>query len=104
MKITIEIIQVKEVGNGVSQNTGMPWKRVEVVGRKPGSRTQTIVFSVLDATEGFSRLTRMNMKQGDIKTMMFSFAGHEYNGRWYNSIEAYDCTTGTVEMLNNPEL
>ena len=103
MKITIEIVKITEVGSGVSQNSGLPWKRLEVVGKKPGSRIQYVVFNVLDASEKFGRIERMNIHQGDIKTMVFSFGAHEYQGKWYNSLDAYDCTPGTVEMLNNPE-
>lgn len=101
MKLTVKLIYVKEESQGVSRTSGLPWRKLLVVGEKPGSRTQRIVFNVFDNSEGFARLKRMDLNVGDIKTMEFSFGANEYNGRWYGQIDAYDCVPADENLLYN---
>lgn len=99
MKITVRIKAIKPDGEGVSQKTGLPWRRVLVLCEKPGSMTETVFFQVLDTSEGFTRLKRMDMHVGDIKTMFFHFMASEYEGKHYNNIRAYDCVPATEDEL-----
>ena len=39
---------------------------------------------------GADRLQRYNLQVGQMVSVAFDIDAHEYNGRWYNSIHAYD--------------
>ena len=77
MKITIKIIALNVVYEGTSRTSGLPCQRLEVIGEKPGMRTQRVVFKVFDNSEGFSKLQRFDLRPGAIKTISYSFAAHE---------------------------
>ena len=62
MKITIKIIAVNVVYEGTSRTSGLPCQSLEVIGEKPGMRTQRVVFKVFDNSEGFSKLKRFDLR------------------------------------------
>lgn len=103
MKITIKILSVATTYEGVSRTSGLPCKSVEVVGEKPGMRTQRVVFKVFDNSENFTKLAKMDLKVGAIRTMSYSFGAHEYEGKWYNQIDAWDACAADETMLNTPD-
>lgn len=103
MKITIKIKAVKVTYEGKSRTSGLPCKSLEVVGEKPGMRTQRVVFKVFDNSENFTKLSRMDLKEGAIRTVSFSFGAHEYEGKWFNQIDAYDAVPADESMLNTPD-
>ena len=43
MKITIKIIAVNVVFEGTSRTSGLPCQSLEVIGEKPGMRTQSLI-------------------------------------------------------------
>ncbi len=45
-----------------------------------------MVFDVF----GAERLQRFNIKSGDEVTVFFDIDAHEYQGRWFNNIRAFD--------------
>jgi len=45
-----------------------------------------MVFDVF----GAERLQRFNIKSGDEVTVSFDIDAHEYQGRWFNNIRAFD--------------
>ena len=103
MKITIKIIAVNVVYEGTSRTSGLPCQSVEVVGEKPGMRTQRVVFKVFDNSENFTKLAKMDLKVGAIRTMSYSFGAHEYEGKWYNQIDAWDVVPADESTLNTPD-
>ena len=103
MKITIKIIAVNVVYEGTSRTSGLPCQSLEVIGEKPGMRTQKVVFKVFDNSEGFSKLKRFDLRPGAIKTISYSFAAHEYQGKWYNQIDAWDVVPADESTLNTPD-
>ena len=63
------------------------WKVQEfVVETLDGQFSRKMVFSVF----GEERLQRFNIQEGQDVTVSFDIDAHEYNGRWFNSIRAFD--------------
>ena len=103
MKITIKIIAVNVVYEGTSRTSGLPCQSLEVIGEKPGMRTQRVVFKVFDNSEGLTKIKRFDLRPGAIKTSAYSFAAHEYQGKWYNQIDAWDVVPAYESTLNTPD-
>ena len=63
------------------------WKVQEfVLETLDGQFPRKMVFSIF----GEDRLQRFNVQEGQNVTVFFDIDAHEYNGRWFNSIRAYD--------------
>ena len=103
MKITIKIIAVNVVYEGTSRTSGLPCQSQEVSGEKPGMRTQRVVFKVFDNSEGLTKIKRFDLRPGAIKTISYSFGAHEYEGRWFNQIDAWDVVPADESLLNTPD-
>ena len=81
MKITIKIIAVNVVFEGKSRTSGLPCQSLEVIGEKPGMRTQRVVFKVFDNSEGLTKIKRFDLRPGAIKTISYCFGAHEYESK-----------------------
>ena len=103
MKITIKIIAVNVVFEGKSRTSGLPCQSLEVIGEKPGMRTQRVVFKVFDNSEGLTKIKRFDLRPGAIKTISYSFGAHEYEGKWYNQIDAWHVVPADASTLNTPD-
>lgn len=85
MELIGRIIAALPEKNGVSAKG--EWKVQEfVLETKDASFPRKMVFSVF----GADRLARFNIQVGQDVTVAFDIDAHEYNGRWFNSIRAYD--------------
>ncbi len=62
------------------------WKAQDFVVETIESYPKKMVFSVW----GSDRLQRFNIQLGQLVNVAFDIDAHEYNGRWFNSIRAYD--------------
>lgn len=62
------------------------WKAQDFVIETHENYPHKMVFSVF----GEERLQRFNIQVGQEVTVSFDIDAHEYNGRWFNSIRAYD--------------
>ena len=62
------------------------WKAQDFVVETHDNFPKKMVFSVF----GDDRLQRFNIQVGDEVMVSFDIDAHEYNGRWFNSIRAYD--------------
>ena len=62
------------------------WKSQEFVIETHESYPKKMVFNVF----GAERLQRFNVKVGQEVNVSFDIDAHEYNGRWFNSINAFD--------------
>jgi hypothetical protein len=58
----------------------------EYVIEVPGQYPRKCVFRLF----GEDRIKQFNIQQGEDLTIQFDIDAHEYNGRWFNSIRAYD--------------
>lgn len=62
------------------------WKAQDFVIETHESFPKKLVFSVF----GQERLERFNIQIGQEINVFFDIDAHEWNGRWFNSVRAYD--------------
>lgn len=90
MELTGRIIAVMPAQSGVSQRTGNSWMSQEYVIEVPGQYPRRCVFRLF----GEDRIKQFNIQQGEDLTIQFDIDAHEYNGRWFNEVRAYNVTRG----------
>ena len=95
MELTGKIIAVLQANSGVSNRTGNPWMSQEYVIEVPGQYPRKCLFRVF----GEDRIKQFNIQQGEDVTVQFDIDAHEYNGRWFNEIRAYNVTRGQVQSV-----
>ena len=93
MELTGKIIAVLQANSGVSNRTGNPWMSQEYVIEVPGQYPRKCVFRIF----GEDRIKQFNIQQGEDITVQFDIDAHEYNGRWFNEIRAYNVVRGQVQ-------
>jgi len=86
MDLTGKIIAVLPANSGVSARTGNPWMSQEYVIEVPGQFPRKCVFRLF----GEDRIKQFNIQNGEDLTVSFDIDAHEYNGRWFNEIRAYN--------------
>ena len=87
MEQTGTIIAVMPAQSGTSQRTGNQWMSQEYVLEVPGQYPKKMVFRIF----GEDRIKQFNLHQGEQNvTVQFDIDAHEYNGRWFNEIRAYN--------------
>ena len=86
MDLQGKVIAVLPARGGVSQRTGNEWKAQSFVIETHESYPHKMMFDVF----GEDRLTRFNIQLGQEVMVSFDIDAHEYQGRWFNSIRAYD--------------
>ena len=84
MEITGKITYVLHERSGTSARG--EWKAQSFVVETKDQYPRKMVFDVF----GAERLQRFNIKLGDEVTVFFDIDAHEYQGRWFNNIRAYD--------------
>lgn len=72
--------------SGVSQRSGNPWMSREYVIEIPGQYPKKMCFKIF----GEDRLKQFNLRKDETVTVQFDIDAHEYNGRWFNEIQAYN--------------
>ena len=86
MEITGKIIAVLPENSGTSARTGNPWMSQTYVIETQGQYPKKLAFDVF----GEERIKQFNIKQGEELTVRFDIDAHEYNGRWFNQIRAFN--------------
>lgn len=84
MELQGKVIAVLPARSGVSARG--EWKSQSFVIETHDSFPRKMVFDVF----GEERLTRFNIQLGQEVNVSFDFDAHEYNGRWFNNIRAFD--------------
>ena len=92
MELTGRIIAVMAAQSGVSARTGNAWMSQEYVIEVPGQYPRKCVFRLF----GEDRIKQFNIQQGEDLTIQFDIDAHEYNGRWFNEIRAFNVQRGAV--------
>ena len=92
MELTGKIIAVMAAQSGVSARTGNAWMSQEYVIEVPGQYPRKCVFRLF----GEDRIKQFNIQQGEDLTIQFDIDAHEYNGRWFNEVRAYNVVRGQV--------
>ena len=99
MELTGKIIAVLPANSGVSSRTGNPWMSQEYVIEVPGQYPRKCVFRIF----GEDRIKQFNIQNGEDVTVSFDIDAHEYNGRWFNEIRAYNVTRGAAPVAAAPQ-
>lgn len=86
MELTGKLIAAMPTQSGVSQRTGNSWMAREYVLEVPGQYPKKLCFKVF----GEDRLKQFNLRKDETVTVQFDIDAREYNGRWYNEIQAYN--------------
>lgn len=84
MELQGKVIAVLPAHSGVSARG--EWKSQSFVIETHDSFPRKMVFDVF----GEERLTRFNIQLGQEVNVSFDIDAHEYNGRWFNNIRAFD--------------
>ncbi len=90
MELTGKIIAIMAAQSGVSARTGNSWMSQEYVIEVPGQYPRKCVFRLF----GEDRIKQFSIQQGEDLTIQFDIDAHEYNGRWFNEIRAYNVIRG----------
>lgn len=85
MDIQGKIIAVLPQQSGVSQRTGNAWASQEYVIETHDQYPRKCCFRVF----GADRIAQFGIKSGEELTVSFDIDSHEYNGRWFNNITAW---------------
>ena len=86
MEVTGKIIAVMPAESGTSQRTGNTWMKQQYVLEVPGMYPKRMVFEVF----GEDKIKKFNVQQGQEVTVSFEIDAHEFNGRWFNEVRAWD--------------
>ena len=98
MELTGKIIAVLPARSGVSQRTGNQWMTQEYVIEVPGQYPRKCVFNIF----GEDRIKQFNIQMGEELTVSFDIDAHEYNGRWFNEIRAFNIQRGVAPVAAAP--
>lgn len=91
MELTGTIIAILQAQSGVSARTGNPWMLQQYVIEVPGQFPKRCVFTIF----GEDRIKQFNIQQGEQNvTVQFDIDAHEFNGRWFNEVRAYNVLRG----------
>lgn len=97
MEVTGILVKQTAIREGVSKSNGNPWKIGEYLLEVPGQYPRHINFRVSDGQVG--RLARFDSLVGKTVTVSFDIDAHEYEGRWFNEINAW----GIMEYINQTQ-
>ncbi|MBP5338840.1 MAG: DUF3127 domain-containing protein [Prevotella sp.] len=90
MDLSGKIIAILPASSGVSARTGNPWMSQEYVLEVPGQYPRRMMFRVF----GEDRIKMYNIQPGEDVTVQFDIDAQEYQGRWYNRINAFNVYRG----------
>ena len=94
MELTGRIIAVLPAQSGVSARTGNNWMSQDYVIEVPGQFPRKCLFRIF----GEDRIKQFNIQQGEDLTVQFDIDAHEFNGRWFNDIRAYNVFRGQAQQ------
>lgn len=84
MEIQGKIIVVLPERNGVSQR-GNQWRSISYVLETQDQYPKKLAFDVTN-----DKIDQLNIQFGEILTVQFDINAREYNGRWFNSVNAWN--------------
>ena len=90
MDLTGKIIAILPAQSGTSSRTGNAWMSQDYVIEVPGQYPRKMLFRVF----GEDRIKQFNIQAGEDITVQFDIDAHEYNGRWFNDIRAFNVQRG----------
>ena len=81
-----KIIAKLDERSGVAKSSGKPFKVAQYVIETQVNYPKKIMFEVF----GEDRINNFNIQVGDVLTLQFDVNAREYNGKWYNSVRAFN--------------
>ena len=100
MELTGRIIAVMPAQSGVSARTGNSWMSQDYVIEVPGQYPRKCLFRIF----GEDRIKQFNIQMNEDVTVQFDIDAHEYQGRWFNDIRAYNVIRGQVAPAAAPAM
>lgn len=86
MEISGKVIYVSDIERGVSQRTGNTWESLSFVVETNDRYPQKAALKLF----GQDRIAKNPVKLGDEVNVSFDINAREYNGRWFNSLDAWN--------------
>lgn len=86
MEIQGKIIAVLPPRSGVSKSTGNPWMTQDYVIETHDQYPRKCCFNVF----GEDKIKQFNIQAGEEMLVSFDIDAHEYQGRWFNNIRAWN--------------
>ena len=90
MDLTGKVIAIMQAQSGVSARTGNSGMSQEYVLEVPGQYPRKMVFRLF----GEDRIKQFSIQAGEEITVQFDIDAHEWQGRWFNEIRAYNIIRG----------
>ena len=91
MEIQGKIIVVLPERSGVSQR-GNQWRSISYVLETQEQYPKKLTFDVTN-----DNIDQLNIQLGEILTVQFDINAREYNGRWFNSVNAWNVIRQTQQ-------
>lgn len=91
MEIQGKIIVVLPERSGVSQR-GNQWRSISYVLETQEQYPKKLAFDVTN-----DKIDQLNIQFGEILTVQFDINAREYNGRWFNSVNAWNIIRQTQQ-------
>ena len=91
MEIQGKIIVVLPERSGVSQR-GSQWRSISYVLETQEQYPKKLTFDVTN-----DKIDQLNIQLGEILTVQFDINAREYNGRWFNSVNAWNVIRQTQQ-------
>ena len=91
MEIQGKIIVVLPERSGVSQR-GNQWRSISYVLETQEQYPKKLAFDVTN-----DKIDQLNIQLGEILTVYFDINAREYNGRWFNSVNAWNVIRQTQQ-------
>ena len=99
MELTGKLIAAMPTQSGTSQRTGNSWMKREYILEIPGQYPRHFAFTVF----GEDRLKQFNLRKDEEVTVQFDIDAHEYQGRWFNEVRAYNVIrVGQQQVVAQP--
>lgn len=96
MELIGKIIQVLPERGGTSARTGSEWRVGTYVLETTTDRyPRKMVFEVF----GSDKIQQFNIQPGEMVRVSFDIDAREYQGRWYNSIRAWNVDRNTAAPM-----
>lgn len=91
------VIVVMQPRTGISPRTNMQWMSQEYVILVEGRWERKVMFSLW----GQETIAKANLQLGEYITVHADVDAHEFEGRWFNEIRAYDIEKKGVSVLRS---
>lgn len=97
MELIGKIIQVLPERSGTSARTGSEWRMGSYVLETTTDRfPRKMVFEVF----GSDKIQQFNIQVGEMVRVSFDIDAREYQGRWYNSIRAWNVDRNFADPMS----